>query len=92
MKLKIKKGATVEVIAGAEKGKRGAVLEIDRAKMRIKIQGVRIQTKHDKKEAPLMMSEVMLADIDADGDIDLTVGFQDQARLFENITRTPKKK
>lgn len=50
MKLKIKKGATVEVIAGAEKGKKGTVLEISPRDLKIKVQGVRIQTKNDKKE------------------------------------------
>lgn len=50
MKLKIKKGATVEVIAGAEKGKKGNVIEINTKDMKIKVQGVRIQTKNDRKE------------------------------------------
>lgn len=50
MKLKIKKGDTVQVIAGAQKGTKGAVLAVDPAKLRIKIQGVRIQTNFDKKE------------------------------------------
>lgn len=50
MKLKIKKGATVEVIAGAEKGKKGTVLEINPNDLKIKVQGIRVQTKNDKKE------------------------------------------
>jgi large subunit ribosomal protein L24 len=50
VKLKIKKGATVEVIAGAEKGKKGNVIEINTKDMKIKVQGVRIQTKNDRKE------------------------------------------
>lgn len=50
MKLKIKKGALVEVITGSDKGKRGSVLEVNAKAMKIKIQGVRVQTKHDKKE------------------------------------------
>lgn len=50
MKLKIKKGATVEVIAGSEKGKKGTVLHVDPIKMRIKVQGIRVQTKNDRKE------------------------------------------
>ena len=48
-KLKIAKGSTVEVIAGAEKGKRGAVLDVDRVKLRIRVQGVKVQTKHSKQ-------------------------------------------
>lgn len=49
-KLKIKKGSTVTVIAGAEKGKKGTVLEIVTAKMGVRVQGIRVQTHFDKKE------------------------------------------
>ena len=56
MKLKIHKGATVEVISGAEKGKRGSVLDVDKTNMKIRIQGVKILTKHSKKDG-LMKSE-----------------------------------
>ncbi len=50
MKLKIKKGATVQVISGAEKGKKGTVMEVDSNKLRIKIQGVKVMTHFDKKD------------------------------------------
>ena len=50
IKLKIKKGDTVQVLAGADKGKKGVVLEIDKNKLRIKVQDVRVQTHFDKKE------------------------------------------
>ena len=50
MKLKIKKGSTVEVIAGADKGKKGNVLELDKKNLRIKVAGVRVQTHYDRKE------------------------------------------
>ena len=49
-KLKIKKGDTVEVIAGADKGKKGAVLELDSAALKVKVQGVRLQTHFDREE------------------------------------------
>jgi large subunit ribosomal protein L24 len=49
-KLKIRKGATVQVIAGADKGKKGTVLSVDPKGMRIKVQGVRVQTHFDKKD------------------------------------------
>jgi large subunit ribosomal protein L24 len=49
MKLKIRKGATVEVIAGSDKGKRGSVLEVDKTNLRLRIEGVRIQTRHSKQ-------------------------------------------
>lgn len=56
MKLKIRKGATVEVITGSDKGKRGTVLDIDKAALRIRVQGVKMQTRHSKKDG-LVKSE-----------------------------------
>lgn len=53
MKLKIKKGDTVQVTAGGDKGKKGAVIEVSPRAMRIKIQGVKIQTHYDKKDGLL---------------------------------------
>ncbi|MFP5520519.1 MAG: KOW motif-containing protein [Bdellovibrionia bacterium] len=53
MKLKIKKGATVQVIAGSDKGKKGTVLAVDAVKMKVKVQGVKVQTHFDKKEGLL---------------------------------------
>ena len=55
-KLKIRKGATVEVITGSDKGKRGSVLQVDEARLKIRIQGVRVQTKHTKQDG-LMKTE-----------------------------------
>ncbi len=49
-KLKIRTGATVEVVTGDDKGKRGAVLSVDTRLMKVRVQGVRVQKKHDKKE------------------------------------------
>jgi large subunit ribosomal protein L24 len=53
MKLKIRKGATVQVVAGAEKGKKGTVLDVNPHKMNVRVQGIRIQTHFDKKEGLL---------------------------------------
>jgi large subunit ribosomal protein L24 len=50
VKLKVKKGSTVQVIAGSDKGKKGAVLEVNPTKMLVKVQGVRVQTHFDKKD------------------------------------------
>ncbi len=50
MKLKVTKGSTVEVIAGADKGLRGVVLDVDKVKLRVRVQGVKVQTKHSKKD------------------------------------------
>ena len=51
--MKIRKGDTVQVIAGGDKGKKGAVIEVNPTAMRIKIQGVKIQTHYDKKDGLL---------------------------------------
>ncbi|MFN8791119.1 MAG: KOW motif-containing protein [Bdellovibrionales bacterium] len=53
VKLKIKKGANVQIIAGADKGKKGTVLEVDPKNLLIKVQGVKVQTHFDKKEGLL---------------------------------------
>lgn len=50
MKLKLKKGATVQVIAGADKGKKGSILEIDAVKLKVRVQGVKMMTHFDKKD------------------------------------------
>lgn len=50
VKLGIKKGATVQVITGAEKGKKGTVLAVDPGKMKIRIQGVKMQTHFSKQD------------------------------------------
>lgn len=57
MKLKIKKGSTVKVIAGNDKGKTGSVLEVNPTTMKIKVQGIRMQTNLDKKENTLVKTE-----------------------------------
>lgn len=51
--MKIRKGDTVQVIAGGDKGKKGAVIAVNPTSMRIKIQGVKIQTHYDKKDGLL---------------------------------------
>lgn len=51
--MKIRKGDTVQVIAGGDKGKKGAVIEVSPTAMRIKIQGVKVQTHYDKKDGLL---------------------------------------
>lgn len=49
-KLKITKGDEVKVITGSEKGKRGTVLEINQILGKVKVQGVKLVKKHDKKD------------------------------------------
>jgi len=68
MKLKIRKGATVEVISGSDKGKRGTVLDVNTTKMRVRIEGVKMMTKAskenglEKKEGSIHYSNVKLVE------------------------------
>lgn len=50
MKLKIKVGDEVQVVAGSDKGRKGSVLEIQPLKLKIRVKNVRVQTLFDKKE------------------------------------------
>jgi large subunit ribosomal protein L24 len=73
-KLHIKKGDTVNVIAGDDKGKSGKVLEILAEKNRAIVEGINIVTKHQKPsagkpeggikktEASIHISNLMLVD------------------------------
>ena len=47
-KLKVKKGDTVEVIAGKDSGKRGRVLRVDRDRRRVVIEGVNMIKRHTR--------------------------------------------
>ncbi len=53
IKLKIRKGDTVQMIAGSDKGKKGEVLAVDPKGLKIKVQGVKVQTHFDKKDGLL---------------------------------------
>ena len=46
--MKIKKGDTIEVIAGKDRGKRGEVLRVLPAKNRLIIQGLNLRKKHQR--------------------------------------------
>ena len=74
MAANIKKGDTVMVIAGGDKGTTGEVLRVNNAKHQVVVQGVRLQTKHQKpsmtapqggiikREAAIDVSNVALVD------------------------------
>jgi large subunit ribosomal protein L24 len=49
-KYKIRKGDTVEVISGKDKGVRGEVIKVLPQKGKVVVQGVRIQMKHYRPE------------------------------------------
>ena len=74
--MQIKKDDTVVVITGKDKGKRGKVLAAFPAKGRIIVEGVNVQTKHQKQtrkersdikhvEGPIDVSNVMYWDAKA---------------------------
>jgi large subunit ribosomal protein L24 len=74
MKIKVKKGDTVAVIAGDSKGQQGKILSIDIQKNRAIVEGINIASKHTKpnakspqggivkKEAYIHISNLMLVD------------------------------
>jgi large subunit ribosomal protein L24 len=73
MGLKIKRGDTVLVISGKEKGKRGEVERVIPAMNRVVVSGVNVRTRHARPsqqnqegmytfEAPIHISNVMLVD------------------------------
>lgn len=51
-KLNAYKGRLVEVITGSDKGKKGRILNIRQTEksIQVKVEGIRLQKKHDKKE------------------------------------------
>ena len=50
--LKIRKGDTVEVIAGKDRGKRGIVERVDRETQRVVVEGVAVVKRHTKPRPP----------------------------------------
>ena len=73
MGLKIKRGDTVMVISGKEKGKRGEVEHVLPRENRVVVNGVNVRTRHARPsqqnqqglyhfEAPIDVSNVMLID------------------------------
>ncbi|MBQ0130392.1 MAG: 50S ribosomal protein L24 [Bacteroidales bacterium] len=73
-KLHVKKGDTVLVLSGNDKGKQGKVMSVDVEKNRAVVEGVRIISKHTrpntehpqggiiKQEAPIHISNLMVVD------------------------------
>ena len=60
-KLKIKKGDTVRVITGKDKGKEGKVLVVDMKNERVIVEGVNMATKHMLRSMFLMLCTFMTA-------------------------------
>ena len=76
MKLKIKKGDIVKVIAGNDKGETGRVLRVYPQNMRVLVEGVNVRKRHTRpsqsnqkggilsKEMPIHYSNVQIVDTD----------------------------
>ena len=74
MKTHVKKGDTVLVLSGNDKGKQGKVMSVDPKSQRAIVEGVRIISKHTrpnaehpqggiiKQEAPIHISNLMVVD------------------------------
>ena len=50
-KLHVKKGDTVEIISGKDKGKKGKVLEVSPKEQKIIVEGINVAQKHMKPRA-----------------------------------------
>lgn len=86
MKLRIKTGDTVRIIAGDHKGTEGKVMQVDREKNKAIVEGANMVSKHEKpnaqnpqggivkKEAPIHLSNLSL--IDSKSGDSTRVGFE----------------
>jgi len=99
----VKKGDTVVVITGKDKGKKGKILQVMPEANRVLVEGVNMVTKHKKptpqvqqggiihQEAPIHISNVMLFDAKAGKGV--RVGFKTldngkKSKSIEKIRRT----
>ncbi len=74
MKVKIRKGDTVEIIAGRleDKGKRGEVINVLTDAHRVVVQGVNIRTKHQRQVQTQAGRQVNPGRIQFEGAIDIS--------------------
>jgi large subunit ribosomal protein L24 len=98
MAIKIRKGDTVMVIAGDDKGKTGRVLAVDEVKRRVIVEKVNFVKRHTKarsqtqqggileKEAPIHLSNVMLYDPKAGKGVRVGVRFTKDGKR-ERVSR-----
>lgn len=86
MKIRIKKDDTVKVIAGRDKGKTGRVLDVDRERGKVLIEGVGMVKRHTRpnpskqikggiaeRESPIAISNVMMT---TSGGVATRVGYR----------------
>ena len=74
MKVKIRKGDTVEIISGKleDKGKRGEVINVMLDKRRLVVQGANIRTKHQKQVQTAANRQINPGRIQFEGPIDIS--------------------
>ena len=74
MKVKIRKGDTVEVISGRleDKGKRGEVINVFLDDRRVVVQGVNIRTKHQKQTQTQAGRNMAPGRIQFEGPVDIS--------------------
>ncbi|MGC8855934.1 MAG: 50S ribosomal protein L24 [Anaerolineae bacterium] len=74
MKVKIRKGDTVEVISGRleDKGKRGEVINVLLKERRVVVQGVNIRTKHQRQVQTQSGRQINPGRIQFEGPIDIS--------------------
>ncbi|MEO9892239.1 50S ribosomal protein L24 [Aurantibacter sp.] len=85
MKLKIKTGDVVRIVAGDHKGTEGKIVSVDKVKNKAIVEGANMVSKHEKpsaknpqggivkKEAPIHISNIAL--LDKDGNV-TKVGYE----------------
>ncbi|MEK9740753.1 MAG: 50S ribosomal protein L24 [Flavobacteriaceae bacterium] len=95
-KIKIKKGDTVRVITGSQKGKEGAVLRILPQENKAIVEGINVVKKHNKpnaqnpqggiteKEAPIHISNLSL--LTADGKT-TRVGYRNEGETKVRVAK-----
>ena len=101
MGLKIKRGDTVVVISGKEKGKRGEVERVLPRENRVVVGGVNVRTRHARPTqnnqqglytfaAPIHVSNVMLVDPDSGEPTKVGYRFTDSGEKIRVAMKTGK--
>jgi large subunit ribosomal protein L24 len=101
MGLKIKRGDTVMVVSGKEKGERGEVKEVLPRENRVVVEGVNVRTRHARPtqnnqqglytfEAPIHVSNVMLVDPDSGEPTRVGYRFTDSGEKLRVSKKTGK--
>ncbi len=101
MGLRIRRGDTVVVISGKEKGKRGEVERVEPKKEQVVVTGVNVRTRHARPsqqnqeglftfEAPMDASNVMLVDPDSGDPTRVGYRFTDSGRRVRVAKRSGK--